>query len=112
MTDTFTWRASATLSGTTEFRMSNTPFGDGYRQQMPLGLNNRVKKFTVTVSGYKAKIAAVKAFIDSQNGLPFFWKPPFGAANETYSCQRYNEPDDQGGGFYRITMEFQQEFLP
>lgn len=112
MTDTFTWRADIELSGTTEFTMSGSTFGDGYKQQLPLGLNNKRKTFTVSVTDRKSVIAAVKTFLNAQNGLPFFWRPPFGVTGEKYTCQRYNEPSDLGGGWYRISMDFVQDFSP
>lgn len=112
MTDTFTWRADIDLSGNTEFNVSRAQFGDGYRQQFPLGINNKRKKFSVTVSGYYALIKDVKDFIDAQNGMPFFYRPPFGTAAELYTCQRYNEPQDMGGMYYKFTMEFEQDFGP
>jgi phage-related protein len=111
MTDTFNWRVHSTASGGGEIATSKSQFGDGYSQELPLGLNSETQRWTVTVSGYAALIDEVLAFIRAKQGAEsFYWTPPRGAQGY-YRCKRYNT-SDVGGAYFTLQMEFEQVFTP
>jgi phage-related protein len=111
MTDTFNWRVHSTASGSGEFTTAKAQFGDGYAQEVPLGLNNEVQKWTITVSDWSAELeAGPLAFLRAHAGMSFFWTPPAGVPGY-YKCKRY-QLADQGRGYLTLNAEFEQAFMP
>jgi phage-related protein len=107
--DTFSWRVHATASGSAEFVVATAQFGDGYSQRQAIGLNNRKEKWSATVSGWRNEMIPVRDFLRSKQGsIPFYWTPPLGDPG-LYVCTRYT-PQDQGSGYYTLSMEFEQVF--
>ena len=63
----------------------------------------------MTVEG--ANVDPALAFIRARKGYEsFVWTPPKGVAG-LYRCKSYT-PRDQGGGFFTLTMEFEQVYAP
>lgn len=110
MTDTFTWRATIDTSGEGQLTTSRAQFGDGYAQEIPLGLNNDVQKIKVNVEGYESEMQPVIDFIRSHVGQSFFWKPPLGVVGY-YKCNKYSWKD-QGGAYFTLSLEFEQGAMP
>lgn len=111
MTDTFTWKSEATLTGGGEFIVNKAKFGDGYSQRVPDGLNNERQTWSVVVSGYEPYVAAALAFIRAKRGAEkFYWTPPLGERS-LWTCSSYT-PTLQGSGHFTLTLEFVQEFEP
>lgn len=111
MTETFNWRVHATASGEGEFITAKAQFGDGYAQEVPLGLNNEVQKWSVTVSGFREVLdVGALAFIRARQGMSFFWTPPAGVQGY-YKCKTYRLLD-MGRGYFTLAMEFVQAFSP
>lgn len=111
MTDTFTWRVHSTAAGGGEFTTAKAQFGDGYSQEVALGINNEVQKWNVTVSE-RASVLRDEAldFIRDHRGLSFLWTPPLGEEGY-YRCKKY-QASDQGGAYFTLNMEFEQVFEP
>lgn len=107
----FTWRAEVGTSGEGEFALYSSKFGDGYSQDIPLGMNNEFQRFSVVVSGYSAQVQPVFDFIRAQKGQPFQWKAPKTAGLTWWKCRRYSH-NDQGGDYTTLTMEFEQAYMP
>ena len=110
MTATFTWPVQTTSSGDGEFRTTESRFGDGYSQDTPNGINNETQKWSVVYSGYRSQVDTVLAFIRAQKGMSFFWKPPLAPVGY-YKCKKYNVAP-QGGGYYVLSMDFEQGYAP
>lgn len=108
MTDTFTWRAQVDASGGGEFRTKRTPFGDGYEQEIADGLNTDRQKWTVTITN--KDVDAALAFVRAHVGVSFFWTPPKGVQGY-YKCRSYR-PQDLGGNYFHLSLEFEQSFAP
>lgn len=107
----FNWRAEIGTSGSGEFNMFSSKFGDGYSQDIPNGINNEVQKWNVEVSGYEKDVQPVVDFIRSHKGQPFQWKAPMSASLGWFSCKRYSfDPD--GGAWMKFRMEFEQAYAP
>lgn len=66
MTDTFNFTVDAGTSGKVTFRTRSAQFGDGYKQEVADGLNNKVQAWTVTITDvYADELAPVLAFLDA-----------------------------------------------
>ncbi len=111
MTDTFTWRVHASASGGGDFMVAEAALGDGYKQSVGLGLNPDVQKWSVTLSGFKADVEPVMAFIRTHAGSPFYWKPPLGVVG-LFRCKTYRIDPSEGGMYYKINLEFEQGYAP
>jgi phage-related protein len=110
MTDTFGWRVTIDTSGEGAFTTSLAKFGDGYSQEIPLGINNDVQSIKVSVEGYRSEMQPVIDFIRAHRGQSFFWKPPFGVTGY-YKCKKYSWKD-QGGAYFTLSLDFEQAFMP
>lgn len=110
MTDTFTWKVTSEASGDGEFTLTESKFGDGYSQDVAIGLNNEVQKWNVTFVGSKAQAQEVMDFIRAHKGQMFFWTPPLGTQSY-FKCKKYGI-NDQGKKTFSITMTFEQAFAP
>ena len=111
MAETFTWRVETASSGETTFNVSSAKFGDGYSQEVPQGINNIMRSWNITVSGYEAQIAPIIAFLEAHAGATrFLWKPPMRPLGY-YTCKRFRETPN-GGGHFTLTAEFELAHLP
>lgn len=106
----FTWKAEVGTSGSGDFAVFASRFGDGYSQQIPNGLNNETQKWSVRVSGYERDVQPVVDFIRAHKGLPFQWKPPMGPLS-WFTCTRHSF-DPGGGAWMTYVMEFEQGYAP
>ena len=110
MVETFTWRVETNgTSGSGEFQFDTAQFGDGYSQDSATGLNPERQSWPVTVSGYRADIDAVLAFIRA-NYLCFNWRPPFGVMGH-YKCTKWSVSPD-GGDHWALSLTFEQTYRP
>lgn len=113
MTEYFTWRTVADdLSGDESARVLTAQFGDGYKQESKDGLNNTQQKWSVTTEPLrKTELIAVRDFLRDRGGAEaFFWTNSYG---ETlyFKCKSW-KPQDLGGGWYVMSMSFEQDFKP
>lgn len=109
MTDTFTWRVTTNSNGGGEFTVANIQFGDGYSQEVPLGINAEVQKWNVTCVGYKDEVQAIVDFLRANKGKAFYWKPPL-APQGLFRLTGQYKPVNVGGMLYTINMDFVQVF--
>lgn len=110
----FTWRGQVETSGTGQFNMFSSKFGDGYSQDVPNGMNNETQKWNVKVSskgGAGRAFQQALDFIRAQRGQPFQWKAPNTSALGWYKCQNYSQ-NDGGGDYWTLTMDFEQAYAP
>ena len=112
MTETFKWQVTTQSSGGGEFAVFVAKFGDNYSQEIPNGLNNETQSWNVAVSDYKAVVADVLAFLRAQQGRVFFWTAPFDTAPGYYKCKKYSSLSDAGGGYWSMSMTFEQGYAP
>lgn len=103
----FTWRGQVSTSGSGEFAMFKSEFGDGYSQDIPNGLQNEKQKWSVEVKGSKEYVEAALAFIRARKGQTFQWRAPLTSALGYYKCQRYSM-NDEGGATWVLRLEFEQ----
>ncbi|MGE9760920.1 phage tail protein [Pseudomonas sp. PDM20] len=109
--ETFKWPIEAGGEGEVTFRLRSAQFGDGYRQTLGDGLNNRSQQWPVILVVNKDAAQQVLAFFDRHAGSrAFLWTPPLGSPG-LYSCNAY-KPTNIGGTVYRIAATFEQVFHP
>ena len=64
-------------SQTASFNTLSSKFGDGYEQNISVGINNRSGVWQYSKTGKKALILEIKAFFDDHKGADsFLWDSP------------------------------------
>ncbi|MGY5394565.1 phage tail protein [Acinetobacter sp. NigerLNRRAM0016] len=108
----FTWDNDLSgNSGTHQFNTLSSSFGDGYEQNVSVGINNRKGTWPITKTAKKEVIQSIKQFLDSHKGADsFLWESPLDGqvrvkAGEYQIVYR-------GSGLYRLTTTFTQVFYP
>lgn len=106
----FTFKQDLANSDTsTTFNTLNTGFGDGYTQNISVGVNNRKITINYQRTAKKAEIAQIKAFFDEHKGAkPFLYTTLFDG-EITVIAGEY-QITNLGGGLVRITTTFTQVF--
>jgi len=107
----FTWCPSVDPQGQVRFRTFDAQFGDGYKQSVGDGINNRIQSWPLTFKGKGAYIQPIVEFLDDHLGfMPFQWTPPLGSP-ALFEVKEYNLIP-HGADYYTLTVPFQQVFAP
>jgi len=112
MVDTFapTLPPQEEPTGDVSYRLTESQYGDGYRQIVGDGLNPRVQKWPLIWKGTNAEIQPIKDFFDAHIGVSFYYTPPNGTQGR-YICKGYQDiPAAAGNGTVSATLE--QTFAP
>lgn len=110
-TQTFAWLPRVDPTGTTTLRVRTAQFGDGYKQTVADGINNKMQTWPLSFVGKSAKITPIRDFLDARMGFQaFYWTPPLGAQG-LYKCASYTL-HPLGAGNYELTCTFEQSFQP
>ena len=113
MAETFIWAIDDGPQSTTRFRVTKTALGDGYTQRVSEGLNNRVRRWPVTITGSWAELDEIEDFILRHEGyISFNWTPPGpNATPGLWLIEEYSfmpRSGEQG----TINATFVEEFAP
>lgn len=109
MAQTFKWKVERDLDPTIEYRVIETQFGDGYKQQSADGINIKNEQYTIKVHAYGDEAQEIMDFFDAHQGWKsFFWTPPLGKLG-LYTCSD-PKPSNQGSSLYTITGTFVKSF--
>lgn len=96
---------------TSKFNVLTSKFGDGYEQNISVGINNKSSTWLFTKTGKKALILEIKAFFDAHKGADsFLWDSPL-EGEVRVKAGEYN-PVCLGGQIWRISTTFTQVFYP
>ncbi len=106
----FTWCND--LSGnsqTATFKTLSSQFGDGYEQDISIGINNRKGTWRYQRTEKKALVEQIKAFFDAHKGADsFLWDSPMDGEVRVkagdYTLEKI------GGEYWRIATTFTQKF--
>lgn len=99
-------------SNTQRFNTLSSKFGDGYEQNIAIGINNRSGEWTYQRTAYKAEIMQIKAFFDQHKGAdPFLWDSPLDGEVRVKTSPEY-QPRQIGGDVWQISTTFTQVFYP
>lgn len=108
---TFTWPTQPGDTPDIGFRTRSSQFGNGYKQVVVDGPNNKEESYPITYTGPKAKVREIAAFLDEHaGGKSFLWTTPLGDLG-IYRCDKY-APTPMGGTVFRITATFEQAPQP
>ncbi|USE84350.1 phage tail protein [Acinetobacter tibetensis] len=108
----FIWKQDLeSNSQTSTFNVLSSQFGDGYEQNVSVGINNCKGQWNFTKTGKKALILEIKAFFDTHKGADsFLWDSPLDGEVRVKTGD-YN-PVCLGGDNWRISTTFTQVFYP
>ena len=108
----FTWCQDLEGNNQTEsFNVLSSKFGDGYEQNISVGINSRSGQWSYSRTAKKAEILAIKAFFDQHKGADsFLWDSPLDGEVRVKTAD-YN-PVCLGGDLWRISTTFTQVFYP
>lgn len=108
----FTWCQDLNSnSQTSSFNVLSSKFGDGYEQNISVGINNMSNTWNYTKTAKKALILEIKAFFDAHKGADsFLWDSPLDGEVRVKTGE-YN-PTCVGGDIWRISTTFTQVFYP
>ncbi len=110
--ETFTWKAAGpSAQGDVSLRARAAQFGDGYKQVVADGINNKQQTWPMKFVGDAARIRSIMDFIDRHAGYKsFYWTPPLGVQG-LYRIAQYT-PAVEAAGVYSCTASFEQAFHP
>ncbi|USE81159.1 phage tail protein [Cupriavidus gilardii] len=110
--ETFSWRAAGpSAQGDVILRTRSAQFGDGYKQVVADGINNKQQTWPMKFVGDAARIRSIMDFIDRHAGYKsFYWTPPQGVQG-LYRIAQYT-PAVEAAGVYSCTASFEQAFHP
>ena len=111
MLRTFTWCVDAGATEEIELKTNVTQFGDGYEQNISVGINNRKGQWAYTRTAQKAEIQEIKAFFDTHKGADsFLWDSPLDGELRVKAGEY--QLNKVGGLIWRISTTFTQVFYP
>ena len=98
-------------SQTTNFKVLQSGFGDGYTQRTSVGINNKSGTWSYKKTGKKALIMEIKTFFDSHKGADsFLWDSPLDGEVRVVAGDYM--PVCLGGEVWSISTTFTQDFKP
>lgn len=110
-TQTFTWAPRLDPTGTSTYRVRTAQFGDGYKQTVADGINNKTQSWPLSFNGKSSKITPIRDFLDARMGYQsFYWTPPLGTQG-LYKCASHTL-HHMGAGNYELNCVFEQSFQP
>ena len=109
--ETFRWLTQRGETGDIQYRVREAKFGDGYRQVVGDGPNNKEDSYPVTFTGMKVATLEVMTFFDRHAGAKaFLWTTPLGELG-LFTCAD-PKPTPVGGDRFKVTATFQRAFPP
>ena len=70
--ETFTWATQNGEAPDITYRVRTSQFGDGYKQEVGDGINNKVDSYPITHTGGQARALEIMAFFDRHQGAKAF----------------------------------------
>lgn len=92
-----------------QIRVLSNPFGDGYEQVSPDGLNPEYRTLSLRWENLRpAQATAISNFFSTQKSQPFLWQSPYDSATTKWRCTQWTE--DQRTTVVNISAEFKEVF--
>lgn len=77
---------------TSQPRVRNVQFGDGYSQRLRYGLNTNPKSWSLTWEVSETDADTIESFLDARAGAESFsWTPPGGENNAKWICSQWTK---------------------
>lgn len=99
---------------TADFAVDRIKFGDGYVQRIPQGINNGLRKWSVSFGdkSLAEATAIVDFFVSKMGSISFTWRPPTFTADVRVVCPSYSRPIQNrfinGAFVYNIRASFEE----
>ncbi|EEO7835210.1 phage tail protein [Salmonella enterica] len=91
MMKTFGWKVDPDMQVDSEPQVSVVKFGDGYEQRRASGINNDLKRYSVTIRVDRGDGPALEGFLSQHNGVKaFLWTPPYGYRQIKVVCRKWS----------------------
>ena len=91
---TFTYTPSIGVNLSSNFKVRQAQFGDGYQQRVGDGINTNARSWSVSFNNDAATIDTIQAFLDVELGVTSFtWVPPVGVSGK-FICMGYSRSID------------------
>ncbi|EBM5321600.1 phage tail protein, partial [Salmonella enterica] len=88
---TFGWKVDPDMQVDSEPQVSVVRFGDGYEQRRASGINNDLKKYSVTIRVDREDGPELEGFLSQHNGVKaFLWTPPYGYRQINVVCRKWS----------------------
>jgi phage-related protein len=110
MTDTLTNIPLEGASADMNQSVRTTPFGDGYKQDIPDGLNPIFESWNVTFEGDETEMIALRAFLRSHVGQRFFWTAPL-STQKYFQCTKWQLVHKEAL-VWNVTATLEERFAP
>ncbi|KAA0910853.1 phage tail protein [Pusillimonas sp. ANT_WB101] len=109
MAKVFTWSPSIDAKGEVTYRVLEAQVGDGFKQSVGDGINNRSQSWPLTFKGHSEKILPIVQFLDEHEGSkPFEWTPPL-SKKALFEMKGFSLIE-RGTDYYVLTAKFPQVF--
>jgi phage-related protein len=109
LTKNFSW-LPISASESSKPKAYNAPFGDGYEQNSPKGINSNPQTWLLQFSGSNETINEIDDFLDSLKGcLKFTWQSPSSNTTLLWLCKEWQKKPSVGG-VATLTATFNQQF--
>ncbi|MFW1734809.1 phage tail protein [Acinetobacter sp. ULE_I037] len=93
------------------FKVLTSKFGDGYEQNVSVGINNKSGVWQFSKNGKQALIREIKAFFDDHKGADsFLWDSPLDGEVRVKAGEY--QLVSLGAGMWQISTTFTQVFYP
>lgn len=109
--DTFVWKVHTDYNVDVEDNVSTTNFGDGYKQEVVLGLNPEKSSYKTNISGNLQFVRTVRAFLVANIGKSFMWKEPITGQMIPVVCKQ-RSMRLEGSKYAVLSMTFERSYLP
>ena len=109
----FTWGCDLDSNQETQnFAILTNQFGDGYEQNIAVGVNNKKGKWSYQRTAKKAEIDEISKFLDARKGADsFLWSNYDGVQVRVKADTSYSK-SKVGGDIWKISTTFTQVFYP
>lgn len=98
-------------SGTSTFNVLSSQFGDGYEQNVSVGINNKKGSWPFNRVAHESVIREIKTFFDDHKGSDsFLWESPMDGQIRVKTGEY--QLVSRGGGLWQISTTFTQVFYP
>lgn len=102
--ETFAWVSDIQPSMSCKPTVETAKFGDGYEQRVAMGINSRMRTWSLKFS---KNVSAILDFLEARNGEEAFsWTDPLGMTGN-FICREWRVANIAIGA-YSITCDFEQ----
>lgn len=111
--DIFTWLPNYGAEGSVTPNVVTAAYGDGYSQDMPLGINSLTQVWSLTFNVEPDTADDIFTFLMNQGGFQrFWWVPPRQEDAIKVKTAGEIKKTETDAGQTSITVKFQQVFDP